>query len=144
MLYLTLFIRLGNGEVAKAQACAAACVDPKTFDATLSIVESALCTAPSTPRRNRTNITYQTLLRQYVTREDAFVPMVEVENALKDCGEPVAGSPVDLGSALMQCAIFFWVCNNILRVSLHCVQRSLLLTLYHRPPSPMLHTFSRF
>jgi hypothetical protein len=115
--YLTYLIRLGNGEVTKAQACAAACIDPKAFDTTLSIIEDVLRTAPS-PQHNQRSITFRSLSKTYVAREDAYVPMVEVEEALKACGILVDGAQIDLGSPVMQCAIFYWVCTAILQVSI--------------------------
>lgn len=117
-IYLISLIRLGNGEVTKAQACAVACVDSKTFDTTLSNVESILRAARS-PQRNQKAITFQALSKTYVAREDAYVPMMEVEEALKACGELVDGTPIDLNSPLTQCAIFYWVCTTILRVCMY-------------------------
>ena len=114
--YVTFLFRLGNGEVTRDQACAVACVDPKTFDATLAVVESVLRPSRSSPRLYKTNITYRSLLKQFVAREDAFVPMVEVEEMLRGRGALVDGSPIDLESSLMQCAIFYWVCTVILKV----------------------------
>ncbi|KAF8490573.1 hypothetical protein JB92DRAFT_3147850 [Gautieria morchelliformis] len=110
--------RLGNGEVTRDQACAVACVDPKTFDSTLSIVESVLRATPSSPRLTQLSITYQSLLKRFGAREDAFVPMLEVEETLRGCGSLVDGSPIDLKSPLMKCAIFYWVCTVVLGVTI--------------------------
>ena len=77
--------RLGNGEIARDQACAVACIDPKTFDSTVATVESVLPLSRSSPHLNQSKITYRSLLKQFVAREDAFVPMAEVEESLKTC-----------------------------------------------------------
>ncbi|KAF8588567.1 hypothetical protein K439DRAFT_1629555 [Ramaria rubella] len=109
-------LRLGNSEITKDQARTAACVDRKAFDTTLSIVEGLL-PGPSSSRVNQSSTTYRSLLKQYdIPREDAHVPMMEVEYALKGCKALVEGNPIETDSSLMQSVIFFWVCTGILKV----------------------------
>ncbi|KAF8516312.1 hypothetical protein BU17DRAFT_92878 [Hysterangium stoloniferum] len=111
MAAVCAFTALGNNEISKDQARAAACIDAKTFEAALSAARRILF-APSSYKSKEGSTTYQTLLKQYdVMREDASVIMMEVQHCLQ-------GKNVETTSAAMQGSIFYWVCTNILQVSL--------------------------
>lgn len=104
--------RLGNTDVTKEVARHAACVDLKTFEKVQSFVEKALLSNTSPTKSKKNILTYLTLVQQYHGREDAHIPMVEVEKAVSQSQEDA-----DTSTPLFQGAIFSWVYINVFKLN---------------------------
>lgn len=104
--------RLGNNDITKEVARNVACVDLKVFEKAQLSIERALSSQSSPIKPKKNSITFQSLIQQYDGREDAHVPMVEVERALLQ-----SKAVEDTSTPLYQGAIFSWVYINVFEVS---------------------------
>jgi hypothetical protein len=89
-------------------------VDAKTFDATLGNVERIVPSSSSTGVNIR-SITRESLVQLHGVREDAVVPMLEVEVALNKSAK-LDDFQIDPESNLVRCGVFHWVCTRVLSV----------------------------
>lgn len=78
-----------------------------------SSVEKALLSNTSPTKSKKNALTYLMLVQQYHGREDAHIPMIEVEKAVSQ-----SEADADTSTPLFQGAIFSWVYINVFKVNL--------------------------
>ena len=104
--------RLCNNDISDIVAQTASCLKRKDFIKTLNIVQSVLNESSSRDKDSSSTLTYESIGRMYKIRVASNMAAwtAQVEGMLMSSAKQGRYDPQ---SALVKCAVFFWICTRL-------------------------------